>query len=477
MAGYGRRSIAKDLNLKVPVLVRIVDDQQALEIHLSENTQREDITLCDEIEFAKRYISLHHGDRSSAAKHLGWTLSKMNERIELLTCIPEVLEALDEGQIKAGHALVLALFSETIQRNTLTKIIDEKWTVAHLRARANKIQIPLDTAKFDKAECNACIHNSQRQGGLFDFEESAAKCSNNKCFGEKNKAYMVTQKEALEEKYGKVLLLSESLPEDRNTVTEIIVGSDQYKEVCHGCARRIAVLDDSITGAAGSVIESQCTDNVCFKKCVTSHKKSTNGENKQEQGVAKASKPTKSLNNPKDSASQPAIELHKTEISSSAAAHLANTPLYQKALIVASLSHTTGFECNIEIATLMKKSEAELDALIEQATAHSLQKPSKIGCTERWLFLAQAACATPTGKEAIKTAWKPTKEVLEKYTTTGLEQICERSGFIDAVESRDAKAFNRAKKKKGDLIKLMLEFNFDWKGFCPIALTNLLPKK
>lgn len=478
LAGYGRRGMAKDLNIDVPVLVRLVDDKQALEIHLSENTQREDITLCDEIEFAKRYISLHHGDRSSAAKHLGWPLSKLNERLELLTCTEEVLDALDDGLIKAGHALVLAVFNETIQTNTLKKIIDEKWTVADTRARANKIQIPLDLAKFDKADCNGCAHNSQRQSGLFDFDDTQAKCSNNKCFREKNMAYMQSQRVALEERYGKVLLLSESKEQDRNTVSEIVVGSEQYKEGCAGCEKRIAVLNDSITGAAGSVIESQCTDNACFKKCTKANaaeapkEKSTSPV--KQSGAAKPEK--KTINKPSNSVSQSAIDLHKAEIKVSAAAHLENNAHYRKALNVLCLAKTTGFNSTVGITELMRKTDAELDALSDEAFKHSLATSKSIGGTDVWNFMGMAACETEQGRDTIMGAWKPTKAVLEKYTTNGLEQMCVLSGFEDAVDSRDKGAFVRAKKKKGDLIKLMLEFNFDWSTFCPAALVDLLPK-
>ena len=147
LAGYGRRQFAIELNLeRVPALVRDVDDQQALEIHLAENTQREDITLTDEVEFAKRYISFHNGDRKSAALALGWTLSKLNERLELRTCNEAVLEALDNANIKAGHALILSSFNDNVQTNTLDKLLKEKWTVAELKVRANKVQIPLSVS-------------------------------------------------------------------------------------------------------------------------------------------------------------------------------------------------------------------------------------------------------------------------------------------------------------------------------------------
>ncbi|MCI2286089.1 hypothetical protein L3081_25025 [Colwellia sp. MSW7] len=144
------------------------------------------------------------------------------------------------------------MFNETIQNNTLSKVIKEKWTVKETKAKANQVQIPLSIAKFDLTECNTCPHNSVRQSGLFDNGDVDAKCSNNTCFKAKNKAYMEVQLSEAQERFGTVLLLTETNKADRKTVSATVVGETQYNESCEACTDRVAIMDDSITGSAWS---------------------------------------------------------------------------------------------------------------------------------------------------------------------------------------------------------------------------------
>ena len=431
LAGYGRRQFAQELQLeRVPALVRDVDDQQALEIHLAENTQREDITLTDEVEFAKRYISFHNGDRKSAALALGWTLSKLNERLELRTCNEAVLEALDNATIKAGHALILSSFNDEVQTNTLAKLIKEKWTVTELKQRANKVQIPLSVAKFDTDECQGCAHNSQRQAGLFDMDEKVeAKCSNNQCFKAKSQTYLAQAKHEAEERFGKVILLSESNTADRNTVSTDAVGDDQFEGGCKPCASRIVVMNDSLTGASGDVIENQCIDTACFATCQKAFvdaQKKAEAEKQSTQDTADtacsqststpsqtdtpSSEPVDAMSaKPVVSAkvSQPAMDIHKAELRSAAGQQLKGNTTFALALQVLAMMQYTGFKVvtnsNAAVAKLMHKSESELQAMLDAIMVHVENEASGFGSYQEnaSAFLTAAAMQTEGGEDAL----------------------------------------------------------------------------
>lgn len=502
LAGYGRRQFAKELNLEsVPALVRDVDDQQALEIHLAENTQREDITLADEVEFAKRYISFHNGDRKSAALALGWTLSKLNERLELRTCNEAVLEALDNATIKAGHALILSSFNDNVQTNTLEKLLKEKWTVAELKVRANKVQIPLSVAKFDTAECQGCVHNSQRQAGLFDMDNTVeAKCANNQCFKAKSQSYLTQAKADAEERFGKVILLSESNAADRNTVSNNVVGEDQFEGGCKPCASRIVVMNDSLTGASGDVIENQCIDTACFATC---QKAFADAKQKAKAEAAKqpiqdtvdtASSPSQTdtpSSEPVDAMSakpvvsaklsQPAMDLHKAELRSAAGQQLKGNKTFALALQVLAMMQYTGFKVvtnsNAAVAKLMHKSESELHAMLDAIMVHVENNASGFGSYESnaSAFLTAAAMQTEGGEDALIKAWNPQEDLLNKYTTEQLIFMCEQSGFAETMEDAKQGAFMKAKKgKKSELVKLMLTFSMDWSTYAPDAYRNLM---
>ena len=499
LAGYGRRSAAIDANLQtMPVLVRHVSDREALEIHLSENIDREDLTLTDEVNFAKRYISLHNGDRHSAAKALGWEVTRLSSRLELLTCIPEVLDNLDDGIIKAGHALILAVFNPTIQANTLKKVIAEKWSVKELSLKANQAQIPLSKARFDLSECNTCMHNTSRQSGLFDLGETEAKCSNNKCYQQKNAAFMEVQREAAEERFGKVLYLSQSNKEDRNTVSASAVGEAQFNEGCDGCSNRIAVMDDRITESAGRILPDQCIDTDCFKKCTKAFQKSiaatsNDGSNQSLGNVqnqdfknseTKASNSTTSKPKKVVSATVPAaaIENHKVELREFAGAHVENNQIFSLALQVVSLISFTNFKLMTSpektMQELMQKNEDELNRMIKSIVAFSAREAKSFGTHQpnASKFLSHAACATTDGVSKLTTLWKPTQANLEKYVTTQIIHLCKLSGFAEAMNTQKLKSFDSlAKGNKAAVIKGILAHKFDWSGFAPNAYIALLP--
>lgn len=501
LAGYGRRQFASELNLeRVPALIRLVDDKQALEIHLAENTQREDITLTDEVEFALRYISFHHGDRKSAALALGWPLTKLNERLELRTCSEAVLSALDNAQIKAGHALILSTFNEQIQKNTLDKIIQEKWSVQDLKVRANKVQIPLRLAKFDKTECGGCAHNSERQGGLFDMDENVeAKCGNNTCFKSKSSAYLQIAKKEATERFGKIIMLSESNAADRHEVNKDTVGANQFEGGCKGCDNRVAVMNDSLTGKTGAITDNQCIDNACYTDCVKSFKAALQKAKKQ-QSSEEATSDTSSLN-PEVKAddnvvpinaepvkagkvSQPAIDIHKAELRASSGEHLTGNTTFTLALQLISLISFTGFKSLSQphktIGELMNRSEAELQEMIAKVHEYALSTCKSFGSYSNEgngsAFLTSAAVNTATGADALVTAWKPTQQLLDKYTTVQLAFICEKSGFAETLEETKEGEFTKLKKgKKSEMIKGMLKFPYDWSHFAPDAYLSLMP--
>ena len=485
------------------MLIRTVDDQTALEIHLAENQDREDVTIVDEVEFAKRYISLHHGDRKSAAQALGWELSKLSSRLELLTCTPDVLDALDDGKIKAGHALTLSVFNETIQNNTLAKIIKENWSVKETKAKANQVQIPLSLAKFDLTECNTCPHNSQRQSGLFDNGDVDAKCSNNSCFKAKNVEYMEVQRIEAEERFGKVLFLSQTNKADRRTVSAVVVGDTQFNESCEACTDRVAIIDDSITGSAGRIAQSQCINLKCFADCVKAHQESSQAPtqvvtddaptqiNKEPSSNTRNTNPEKTgEKKTKEKAvvagkiSNPAIEAHIKELRHIAGRQLQDNKKFSLALQVVSLMKFTSYKLinNIDtsVAKLMKKSEEELSNMIDGIVLFAAIKSESFGGGDIKAasnLLAHSACVEPDGLSELIGQWTPTKDVLEKYTTAQLISVCKLSGFADAMEKDKPDSFMKLSKgKKELLLTAILDTPFDWSNYAPTGYQSLLPK-
>ncbi len=104
VAGERRLRAAKIAGLEsVPVLVRDLSDQEALEIAIVENLQREDL---NDVEQARAYKQLlDYGlSQEQVAQAVGKSRSAVANTLRLLTLPSRALEALEGGAISAGHA-------------------------------------------------------------------------------------------------------------------------------------------------------------------------------------------------------------------------------------------------------------------------------------------------------------------------------------------------------------------------------------
>ncbi len=104
VAGERRLRAAKQAGLAtVPALVRDLTDQEALEIAIVENLQREDL---NDVEQARAYKQLlDFGlNQEKVAQAVGKSRSAVANTLRLLTLPEPVLTALEEGVISAGHA-------------------------------------------------------------------------------------------------------------------------------------------------------------------------------------------------------------------------------------------------------------------------------------------------------------------------------------------------------------------------------------
>lgn len=501
IAGYGRRDIALELGIDVPVVIRLVDDRTALMMHRNENMLRSGHSFGDEVRLTREWLTLF--DSKDTAQSLsGWSVTKFNERVEMLKAIPAVLDALDDGHIQVKHALILSSFDEEVQANTLAKVIDEKWTVTELKQRADKVVIPLSLATFDLTECNTCPRNTARQTDLFDMGSVAAACAKSSCFREKTTAELAARKIAAEERYGRVIFMSEFAESDRTALDEQAVGTEQFTSGCKGCTDNVVMINDKLGKNTGQLTENQCVNSTCYTKCVTAQKDAVAALEKAtqkaqakaakaaapdtEQGQSetaektepKASKPQKAV--VVGSYSQPVLEAHQQELRVHSANHLRDNVVFAEAMKAYSLMNVAGCPTKSHgkqlIASLMEKSVEELVKVQEMAISFLLQKTQNVNSVAAWSFLTAAAKVTETGESTLTAAWEPQEAAISKYTTVQLELLAKDSGLSVA----QPEAFKKASAgKKSDLVKFVLDAKangFDWTHFAPAPYLSELKK-
>ncbi|WP_220756910.1 PRTRC system ParB family protein [Shewanella colwelliana] len=503
VAGFGRFAASKDLGLTdIPVLIKPLSDAEALEHQMEENLNREDLSLVDECKAVQQLSAFYNGDRQAIADRLSWSTKKVNERIEILKCCDEVLDAVTEGTITVGHALLLAPFSTKLQQGTLKKIISEKWTVSYLRQRASKGQQYLSFAKFDTNECNTCPHNSAAQSGLFGLEDHKAACSNLNCFKEKTASWLETRKAELEDEYGTVLLIQQIDEADRNTVDAISVGEEQFNTGCQACDKRVILIDDRLGRVTGTTYQNQCIDKLCFKKCVATltapiveDEKATESVDIEVStattGAAASKKPTGKANKKNEQTvscqvPKKVIDTNKAMLRQVSAELLLPQEQFHLALSYAALRKTASgykpsnnhfdsastFDTNLSKA--LSADTAELKAEIANVVAFLAKEDSNSGLDFTQLMI-KSITHSEHAKAAAIAKWVPTKEILEDYTVGSLTALCIKAGFDKAMDSKEANSFKKATSAgKGKFIEIILKTEFDWSGFAPDEYIQLI---
>ena len=124
VAGERRWRAAKIAGLQaVPVIIREIEDRQALELALVENIQRQDLSPLEEAGGYQRLIEEFSYLQDELATVVGKSRSHITNLLRLLSLPEEVKAMLDKGEISMGHARALlnspdpiSLAHEIVQR-------------------------------------------------------------------------------------------------------------------------------------------------------------------------------------------------------------------------------------------------------------------------------------------------------------------------------------------------------------------------
>lgn len=92
---------------EVPVIIRRLDDREALELALIENLQRQDLSPLEEAEGFRRLMDEFAHTQEELARVLGKSRSHVANMMRLLALPDPVRHLLEEGALTAGHARAL----------------------------------------------------------------------------------------------------------------------------------------------------------------------------------------------------------------------------------------------------------------------------------------------------------------------------------------------------------------------------------
>lgn len=145
MAGERRYRAAELAGLReVPAVIRDLTDQEALEMALVENLQREDLSPVEEARGYQALLAMGL-TQEEVAKRVGKARTTVANALRLLQLPEEVLEVLDQGLISAGHARALLMLEPQDRLWGLREILDKGLSVRQteaLRERLAQERVP-----------------------------------------------------------------------------------------------------------------------------------------------------------------------------------------------------------------------------------------------------------------------------------------------------------------------------------------------
>jgi ParB family transcriptional regulator, chromosome partitioning protein len=140
VAGERRWRAAKLAGIeRIPALVRMHDDAEAIELALIENMAREDLNPIEEARACAALVEELGITREDVGRRIGRSRVAVSNLLRLLDLPDEVIELLQEGRLSAGHGRALLLADDHGGRARLARAaVEDAWSVRTLEARARE---------------------------------------------------------------------------------------------------------------------------------------------------------------------------------------------------------------------------------------------------------------------------------------------------------------------------------------------------
>jgi ParB family chromosome partitioning protein len=152
IAGERRHRALKELgHVKVPVIIRDVKDEEALELSLIENIQRQELNSIEEAHAYERLINEFGLSQDDVSKAVGKDRSTIANVLRLLKLPLVVQDYVSRGTITAGHARALVSVDDKKQQLTIAeRVAKNGLSVREVESLVKKQEKTLSTKKTAK---------------------------------------------------------------------------------------------------------------------------------------------------------------------------------------------------------------------------------------------------------------------------------------------------------------------------------------
>lgn len=239
VAGERRFRASKIAELKeIPCIVRELTDEEAFDLMITENLQREDVQPMEEAAAFNELLK-RNNDFSMLAVRFGKSEVYVRLRVKLLDLISDFQELLEADVISISIAQELCkqqdYIQEEIYKDSFTDRDKSWWKCPRLHDLKNSIKRNanplLSEAKFDITDkklkkdagaCTNCVSNTACLSALFPEDTENARCTNPRCFKQKTEIAFEKTLESVSKDSS--IIIGHTHPHwdnDRNDVTKL----------------------------------------------------------------------------------------------------------------------------------------------------------------------------------------------------------------------------------------------------------------
>jgi ParB family transcriptional regulator, chromosome partitioning protein len=152
--------------LRAPVVIREVSDEQALELTLVENIQREDLNPIEQARAFDRLMEEFHLTQDEVASRTGKDRATVANSVRLLALEEPLLEWIEEGKLTAGHGrALLAIEDRKLRTDLAQKASRGKLTVRQLERMATR------QSRRRAQQAQAHTYDPNRQAALEELQK------------------------------------------------------------------------------------------------------------------------------------------------------------------------------------------------------------------------------------------------------------------------------------------------------------------
>lgn len=283
VAGERRWTAARQAGLtEISAIVRDLDDDQAFELSVIENSHREDVNPADEAaafgEYLKRTKRADKDAVAELAAKIGHPPAYVRRRLALNSLVGPAREAVADGRMPLGTALQMARLAEPLQKKLLPDLKREDYSWRSMDWEVHRLLCDLSEARFDRAECKACPQNGGNEQDLFgQAHQYDGRCLKPECFNRKLSDHVKAvrakleaegRKVATEGQYNKWRYQSAFLNDPHNDKLSRKV----FKEKCAACDQLLIRVDPE-----SGEVEERCLRPACARSLMRKERQSGGG--------------------------------------------------------------------------------------------------------------------------------------------------------------------------------------------------------